>query len=106
MEKKELASLMHEVRELISEVDKTHRHSMSQIYGLYNRAYGTNETPQSCASCLIRKVRELRTWLAEANKKYAEMPAEEETSNSSDMSREIGNYEEKVVKKGRKKKEA
>lgn len=92
MKKKELAALIKEVRELISEVDKTHRHSMSKIYGLYNRIYGTNETPQSCASCLIRKVRELRDWLAKAEKEYAEMPAE-------------GIQEEKVVSKSRKRKE-
>lgn len=104
MEMKELAALMHEVRGLISDVDRTHRYSMSKIYGLYNKVYGTNETPQSCASCLIQKVGELREWLADANKKYTEMPAEEHTSDSSDMSREVGNYEEKVVKKGRKKK--
>lgn len=107
MEKKELRGLMHEVRDLLIEVEKTHRYSMSKIYGLYNRAYGTNETPQSCASCLIRKVRELRTWLAEANIKYAEMPAEEETSDSNDMSREVGNYEEALPKKkSKKRKEA
>ncbi len=57
-------ALRSEVEALVREVEKTHRYSMSRIYGLYNRVFGTNETPQSCASCLIRKVRELKNWLA------------------------------------------
>lgn len=57
-------ALRSEVEALVHEVEKTHRYSMSRIYGLYNRVFGTNETPQSCASCLIRKVRELKSWLA------------------------------------------
>ena len=57
-------ALRSEVEALVREVEKTHRYSMSRIYGLYNRVFGTNETPQSCASCLIRKVRELKSWLA------------------------------------------
>lgn len=56
-------ALKTEVQSLISEVEKTHRYSMSRIYGLYNQVFGSDETPQSCASCLIRKVRELRMWL-------------------------------------------
>ena len=48
---------------LINEVDSTHRYSMSRIYSIYNEVFGTNETPQSCASCLIRKVKELSKWL-------------------------------------------
>lgn len=50
---------------LIADVDKTHRYSMSRIYGLYNEVFGKSETPQSCASCLIRKVKSLRVWLDE-----------------------------------------
>ncbi|WP_255495505.1 hypothetical protein [Dysgonomonas sp. 521] len=57
-------ALKSEVHKLISEVDKTHRYSMSRIYGLYNEVFGKDEAPQSCASCLIRKVKELKTWLA------------------------------------------
>ena len=56
-------ALKTEVKNLISEVDKTHRYSMSRIYGLYNEVFDKDEEPQSCASCLIRKVKELRTWL-------------------------------------------
>lgn len=55
--------LKQEVVALINEVDKTHRYSMSRIYDLYNAVFDKNETPQSCASCLIRKVNELKDWL-------------------------------------------
>lgn len=56
--------LKEDVVQLLDEVQKTHRYSMSRIYNLYNRVFGTNETPQSCASCLIRKVRQLTQWYA------------------------------------------
>ena len=55
--------LKSEVEILLDEVDRTHRYSMSRIYSLWNIVNEKNETPQSCASCLIRKVRDLRTWL-------------------------------------------
>ena len=78
IKKKELRRLMHEVRDLLIEVEQTHRYSMSKIYGLHNRVFEKNETPQSCASCLIRKVRELSDWYNGAKDKYAEMPLENE----------------------------
>lgn len=56
--------LIMRVQALVDEVDKTHRYSMSRIYGLYNEVHNTAEAPQSCASCLIRKVKELKKWLA------------------------------------------
>lgn len=55
--------LKDKVTELISEVNRTHRYSMSRIYGIYNEVFGVAEIPQSCASCLIRKVNQLKTWL-------------------------------------------
>ncbi len=55
--------LKQEVEQLLAEVDKTHRYSMSKIYNLSNKVFSKTEAPQSCASCLIRKVRELRKWL-------------------------------------------
>ncbi|MBB4037047.1 hypothetical protein GGR21_002961 [Dysgonomonas hofstadii] len=57
-------NLKQEVGQLLAEIDKTHRYSMSRIYNLANNVFGESESPQSCASCLIRKVRELRSWLA------------------------------------------
>lgn len=57
--------LIEKVNNLLSDVDKTHRYSMSRIYGIYNEVFDTTEQPQSCASCLIRKVNQLRNWLSE-----------------------------------------
>ncbi|MDL2215165.1 hypothetical protein LJC00_03150 [Dysgonomonas sp. OttesenSCG-928-M03] len=48
---------------LINEVNTTHRYSMSRIYNLYNEVFEKSETPQSCASCLIKKIKELQAWL-------------------------------------------
>ena len=59
--------LVEEVQALVDEVKKTHRYSMSRIYGLSNRVFDRDEKPQSCASCLIRKVRELGAWLDALN---------------------------------------
>lgn len=55
--------LRKKVEELIKEVRTTHKYSMSGIYGLWNTVFDKNEIPQSCASCLIRKVEELDRWL-------------------------------------------
>ncbi|NDV69300.1 hypothetical protein [Dysgonomonas sp. 25] len=68
------STLRAEVATLISDVEATHRYSMSRIYGLYNRVFETDERPQSCASCLIRKVRELRNWLASQTDTPVEKP--------------------------------
>lgn len=57
--------LKRQVETLVAEVEKTHRYSMSRVYSTYNQVFGKNEQPQSCASCLIRKVQELKKWLAE-----------------------------------------
>lgn len=59
--------LKQKVEALINDVDNTHRYSMSRIYSAYNEVFGTNETPQSCASCLIRKIKELRQWIESHN---------------------------------------
>lgn len=55
------------IETLINDVDTTHRYSMSRIYSAYNEVFNSNEKPQSCASCLIRKVKELRQWLESQN---------------------------------------
>jgi hypothetical protein len=81
--------LKNRVEALIEEVENTHRYSMSRIYGLYNEAYETNEKPQSCASCLIRKVKDLKVWLdnykhiaAVMGEDFLEEQAEEERVKS------------------------
>lgn len=55
--------LIKEVEELARYTHRTHKYSMSKIYGLYNRVFEKNENPQSCASCLIRKLKELEDWV-------------------------------------------
>lgn len=60
MDNKELYAV---VESLVAEVDKTHRYSMSRIYDAHNHVFGKSEKPQSCASCLIRKMQELKQWL-------------------------------------------
>lgn len=63
MEDNKVSRNLHsEVKELIQDVEQTHRYSMSRIYGLYNKVFGTNELPQNCASCLLRKVKQLKEW--------------------------------------------
>lgn len=69
MENKELQT---RVEVLVAEVEKTHRYSMSRIYEAYNQVFGKDEQPQSCASCLIRKVQELKKWLSEQTKAVEE----------------------------------
>lgn len=60
---KQNKDLIDRTRALVEETERTHRYSMSRIYGMYNELYGTNEVPQSCASCLIRKMKKLKEWL-------------------------------------------
>ncbi len=82
--------LKEKVKLLIEEVNTTHRYSMSRIYGLYNEVFAVAEVPQSCASCLIQKVNQLKSWLAT-------QPEEEEKEEN--VSPKI---ETKMLKKGKK----
>ena len=81
--------LNSEVEILLDEVDRTHRYSMSRIYSLWNIVNEKNETPQSCASCLIRKVKDLRSWL--------------EKEGGSDTPKTVPIVEKKVKKYAKKK---
>ncbi|GAB6007471.1 hypothetical protein [Dysgonomonas reticulitermitis] len=67
--------LKSEVEILLDEVDRTHRYSMSRIYSLWNIVNEKDETPQSCASCLIRKVKDLRSWLEKVSENDAPIVA-------------------------------
>lgn len=63
MENDKISGNLHsDVLELIQDVELTHRYFMSRIYNTYNAVFGINELPQSCASCLIRKVKQLKGW--------------------------------------------
>ncbi len=74
--------LKQKIETLINEVESTHRYSMSRIYSAYNEAFGTDETPQSCASCLIRKVKELKQWLKTQDAE--QQPPKKKKSNTKD----------------------
>ena len=80
-------TLVQKVEFLLKEVNTTHRYSMSRSYGLYNEVFAVTEVPQSCASCLIRKVNELKSWLIQQSK----------DENSVDIKTDL-----KVAKKGKK----
>ena len=54
--------LINEVKELLDEVHKTHRYSMSKITEMHNRVFNTNHRPQAVASILIRQVQNLDAW--------------------------------------------
>ncbi|MDR1809631.1 MAG: hypothetical protein LBR34_04405 [Prevotella sp.] len=58
--------LKAEVEVLLADVSRTHRYGARRIYALYNRVFGTDEEPQTCISCLIRKVNKLKRWAKEA----------------------------------------
>lgn len=54
--------LVKKVKEVIA--DSTKRtYSVSKVYGAYNEAYGLNETPQSCTSCLVNRAGLLVKWM-------------------------------------------
>lgn len=99
--------IIRDVKNIVTEVEKTHRYSMSRIYGLYNEVFGKNETPQSCASCLIRKVNELKKWLEnfseeEIAEAFSEVKVEAENT-SAETEEEV---KPQAPKRGRKKKGA
>lgn len=71
---KQKNDLIVRTRALVDETEQTHRYSMSRIYGLYNEIYDTQEIPQSCASCLIRKVKQLKEWLSEQEAAQTKQP--------------------------------
>lgn len=74
--------LQEKVRLLVNDIAKNHKYSMSHIYGLYNEVFGVAEMPQSCASCLIRKVNQLKTWLNSQDEKEDSAIAPADNSDS------------------------
>lgn len=83
--------LENRVKCLLDEIRQTHRYSMSRIYGLYNEVFGLSETPQSCASCLIRKVSQLKIWLDDLQSKGVKI--EEEKNDKKKRGRSKKNHE-------------
>jgi hypothetical protein len=68
---KKQKTLVQRAKELVEEVKRTHVHSMSKIYGMYNEITGKSEVPQSCPSCLVRKVNFIESWVATEEKRLA-----------------------------------
>lgn len=62
-----MENLKNKVKVLVEETEKTHRYSMSKLYGAFNEVFGTNEVPQACASCLIKKLQDLKKWSEDNN---------------------------------------
>lgn len=62
-------TLIQRAKDLVDEVKRTQEYSMSRIYGMYTEITGKRETPQSCPSCLIRKVRFIENWISEEEKR-------------------------------------
>lgn len=99
-----IVQLRKEVAALIADVEKTHRYSMSRIYALSNEIFARDEKPQSCSSCLIRKVRELRNWL-DSQEVVAELPDSDSLSAEDDVTFKASEGTIKpVLKRGRKRK--
>lgn len=86
--------LKSEVEILIDEIERTHRYSMSRIYRLWNLVFDKDETPQSCASCLIRKTKDLRKWLDAENNNQQEQKPEPKKEKTVRKSRKKTNTEQ------------
>lgn len=56
--------LVDAVREIVAR-HKKHTYSVSKIYAAHNAAFGLNENPQTCASCLRVRAEALEVWLGE-----------------------------------------
>lgn len=97
--------LKEKVRVLVKEVDKTHRYSMSNIYGLYNEVFDKKETPQSCASCLIRKINELKKWLTKEDELASIKEMLQDRTNLTPVDTENIDLEGAVSKSKKKRKE-
>jgi len=91
--------IIQDVKTLIDEVQKTHRYSMSRIYALHNQVFGKDEAPQSCASCLIRKINDLKKWLSGFDSRQANQAPKVETTANAEA-------KPQAVKRARKKKGA
>lgn len=56
-------TLVDKVRAVVDAADKNNRYSTSKIYGAHNEVMGLDEVPETCSSCLVRRVAALRKWL-------------------------------------------
>lgn len=77
--------LIGKARRIIEEA-ALHRYSISSIYETHNAITGNNEKQQSCPTCLIGKVKEIRKWLMQAD-----------ASGSASKGRATENPEQKAI---------
>lgn len=68
------AATVADVRRIIDDSTR-HLYSVSLIYRVHNAVFGLSERPQTCGSCLQRRVRALKGWLAEYEAAQAAAPA-------------------------------
>lgn len=54
--------MKNKVKELLDDIDKTKRYSMSRISSVYNEVFGTKDIPSASVNKLLRKVTSLRDW--------------------------------------------
>lgn len=52
-------------------------YSVSRIYNAYNLIFNKRETPQTCASCLLKRAKEIEKWYAESIAEPAPEPTED-----------------------------
>ena len=69
--------LIEKARQIINEADIRHHYSISAIYETYNAITGANEKRQSCSSCLLNKVKEIRKWLLQKEEATVKTPRKE-----------------------------
>lgn len=59
---KVMPTLVKQVEKVLEEADK-HNYSTLGVFNAYNAAYGLNDKPQTCSSCLRARVKLLREWM-------------------------------------------
>jgi len=55
------AELLGKIAEVLDMASRN-RYSAKAVYGAYNEVMGRNDRPETCATCLRNRVRELRKW--------------------------------------------
>ena len=85
-------ALVKQVKDVIADADK-HTYSVSKVYAAHNTAFGLNEQPQTCSSCLRNRTRDLRDWL-KGYDEYANAPKPETPPAGNEGTGEGGKGEE------------
>ena len=78
-----ITELIEKARHIIEEADHRHHYSISAIYETHNAITGNNEKQQSCTTCLLNKVKEIRKWLTQTE----QAPVSKNTETAAKASR-------------------